>query len=120
MIDKKRKIQSFLKSLGYTKLPVQGVTIPWYAQTEMATAIDSLCTYSTSDWALLERHKGRHGFSTLKDLTDKIDCDGALKDAATRHIILAHDQAEIHEITKGIITHMAPNFEFLDFPCQSE
>ncbi len=120
LIDKKRKIQSFLKSLGYTNLPVEDVTIPWYAETEMATAIDSLCTYSTSDWALLERHKGRHGFSTLKDLTDKIDSDLGLKNTASRHIILAHDQAEIHEIAKGVISHIARDFEFLDFPRQSE
>ncbi len=105
LIDKKRKIQKFLKSLGYEPLPAPGVTLSWYAGTEMATAIDSLCTYSTSDWALLARHRGKHGFSTVQDLKDKIDSDRWLKESASRHIILAHDQAEIHDVTKTLIGH---------------
>jgi peptidoglycan/xylan/chitin deacetylase (PgdA/CDA1 family) len=115
LIDKKRKIQTFLKSLGYTNLPVEGVTLPWYANTEMASAVDSLCTFSTSDWALLERHKGKHGFSTVKELTDQIDRSTALKDMKSRHIILAHDQAEIHDVTVDVVKYMQRDFEFLDF-----
>lgn len=112
----KRKIQDFLKSLGYTNIPSPGVTLPWYAQSEMAQAIDSLCTYSTSDWALLDRHKGKHGFTNLKDLEDKIDNDLWLRDSSTRHIVLAHDQAEIHDVTKGLIDHfLKRQFKFLDF-----
>lgn len=115
LINKKRKVQNFLKSLGYTNLPVEGVTIPWYAETEMASAVDSLCTFSTSDWALLERHKGRHGFNTVKDLTGQIDKSAALKDKSSNHIILAHDQAEIHDVTRDVIEYMRGDFEFLDF-----
>jgi peptidoglycan/xylan/chitin deacetylase (PgdA/CDA1 family) len=106
LIEKKRQIQIFLKSIGYTNIPAQGVTIPWYAQTEMAMAIDSLCTYSTSDWALLPRHKGRYGLSTSQDLKDKIDNDPWLGDQASSHIILAHDQVDIHDVTKDVIDHM--------------
>ncbi len=120
LIDKKRKIQQFLKSLGYRNLPIQGVTLPWYAGTEMATAIDSLCTYSTSDWALLARHKGRHGFKTVKDLIDKIDADKWLNDKASRHIVLAHDQAEIHGVTVDVIEYLSRDFRFLDFPVKTE
>jgi hypothetical protein len=101
--------------MGYTNISVEGVTIPWYADSEMATAIDSLCTFSTSDWALLERHKGKHGFSTIKDLTDKIDADPWLKDRNSAHIVLAHDSGEIHEVTKALIQHMRRDFEFVDF-----
>ena len=119
LIFNKRKIQTFLKTLGYKNLPVEGVTLPWYAETEMASAIDSLCTYSTSDWALLDRHKGKHGFNNLKDLTDKVDNDKWLKDKGTRHIVLAHDQAEIHEITRDVISYMAKGFKFLDFRPQT-
>lgn len=115
-VDKKRKIQKFLKDHGYTNLPVKNVTIPWYAQTEMAKAVDSLCTYSTSDWALLERHKGKHGFSTLQDLKDKVDQDKWLKDASSRHIVLAHDQSEIHDVAVNVIGYMQDRgFKFLDF-----
>ncbi len=115
-VDKKKKIQKFLATLGYTNLPVQGVTIPWYAQTEMGQGIDSLCTYSTSDWALLERHRGRHGFNDLQDLKDKIDRDKWLKDESSAHIILAHDQGEIHEATTGLVDHMLTGgFKFSGF-----
>jgi peptidoglycan/xylan/chitin deacetylase (PgdA/CDA1 family) len=116
LIDKKRKIQQFLKTLGYTNLPMPGVTIPWYAETEMAKAIDSLCTFSTSDWALLERHKGKHGFNTVKDLTDQIDKDKSLKDKDSNHIILVHEADEIHDVTRAVVEYMARDFEFLDFP----
>lgn len=106
LIDKKRKWQKFLKSTGHTILPTPGITFPWYIETEMAQAIDSLCTYSTSDWALLERHKGKHGFSTVEDLKRKIDDDKWLKDGSSAHIIVAHDQAEIHEVTCEIVDYM--------------
>jgi peptidoglycan-N-acetylglucosamine deacetylase len=114
LIDKKRKIQAFLKQLGYAPLPVRNVTVPWYAQTEMATAIDSLCTFSTSDWALLERHKGKHGVDRVQDLKDKIDSDPWLKNEKSAHIVLAHDQAEIHEVTKSLIVHfLQRGFQFI-------
>lgn len=114
LIDKKRRVQGFLKALGYTNIPVKNVTIPWYAQTEMAQAIDCLCTYSTSDWALLERHRGKHGYSTVQDLKDKIDNDKWLKDKNSAHIILAHDAGEIHETTKALIAHLqARGFSFV-------
>ncbi|MGB4058208.1 MAG: polysaccharide deacetylase family protein [Alphaproteobacteria bacterium] len=114
-IAHKRKIQEILKSLGYTPLPTPGVKIPWYAETEMAQSIDSLCTFSTSDWALQDRHRGKHGFSTLKDLTDKIDTDPWLK-STSRHIILAHDQSEIHDTVIGLTDHfIKTKFKFLPF-----
>jgi hypothetical protein len=116
LIEKKRRVQEFLKKLGYTNLPVKNVTLPWYAKTEMAQSIDSLCTYSTADWALLERHKGKHGFSTIQDLKNKIDQDAGLKDKGSSHIVLAHDQGEIYEVTTALIDHfLARNFEFLDY-----
>jgi hypothetical protein len=101
---------------GFEQLPVSGVTLPWYAASEMADAIDSLCTYSSSDWALLERHKGKHGFNTINDLIKQIDNDADLKDETSRHIILVHDQAEIHDVTLALITHMLESgFEFCSF-----
>ncbi len=115
-IAKKRKIQGFLQSMDYTILPVENVTIPWYAQTEMARAVDSLCTYSTSDWALLARHRGKRGFSTVRDLKDRIDRDPWLRDETSRHIVLAHDQAEIHGVTKELIAHFqTKGFRFRNF-----
>ena len=114
LIEKKRRLQQFLKSLGYTNIPAPDVIIPWYAETEMSSAVDSLCTYSTSDWALLPRHAGKHGFNTTHDLKEKIDADPWLRDGASAHIILAHDQADIHQVTCDLIEYLQQRgFEFI-------
>ncbi len=115
-IDKKRKLQIFLQEQGYDPVPFIGVSIPWYANSEMASAIDALCTYSTSDWAISKRHAGKHGFQTVEDLKLKIDNDPWLEDESSSHIVLAHDQAELFEETTDLIDHFCKiGFEFLDF-----
>mgnify|MGYP000005811649 CR=1 FL=1 len=115
-IEKKNAIQSHLNEYGFQPLPVQNVNLPWYANTEMASAIDSLCTFSTSDWALCERHKGKYGFETIDDLKTQIDNDPWLHDETSNHIILAHDQAEIYDVTTALIDYFCESgFEFLDF-----
>jgi peptidoglycan/xylan/chitin deacetylase (PgdA/CDA1 family) len=116
LIEKKRQIQAFLMEEGFERLPVPGVTLPWYTQTEMADAIDSLCTYSSSDWALLDRHRGQHGFHTIDDLKAQIDEDQSLQDKTSHNIVLVHDQAEIHEVTIALLDHFrARGFEFANF-----
>jgi peptidoglycan/xylan/chitin deacetylase (PgdA/CDA1 family) len=116
LIAHKRALQDYLRASGFSQLPVQNVTIPWYAQTEMAQAIDSLCTFSTSDWALNDRHVGKHGFSTVDDLKAQIDSDKWLRDETSHHIILVHDQADIHDVTTKLVDYfLETGFEFLDF-----
>lgn len=115
-IDRKRKIQMLLENHGYEALRCPGVTLPWYADTEMSHAIDLLCTFSTSDWALLDRHKDKHGFSVIDDLKTKIDHDEGLKDKTSAHIILAHEQSEIYDVTTALVDHfLKRGFEFQDF-----
>lgn len=114
-IQKKRKLQNFLNDEGFAPSPFEGVTLPWYAQTEMSEAVDCLGTYSTSDWAVSQRHSGQHGFETLKDLKAKIDNDRWLKDQSSAHIVIAHDQAEIHAVTCELIDYFREQgFEFGD------
>lgn len=115
LIAKKNDIQAFLKQQGFKPLPVQGVTLPWYADTEMADAIDSLCTFSTSDWALSPRHIGKHGFNNINDLKTQIDNDPWAHDETSAHIILVHDQEDVHDVTKALIDYMLE----LDFEFQS-
>lgn len=115
-IEKKKALQEYLAQAGFEKLPMKGITLPWYAQSEMAQAIDSLCTFSTSDWAVSERHKGRHGFDDVDDLKTLIEGDAGLQDESSAHIVLAHDQAEIYGVTCSLIDHFINRgFEFLDF-----
>lgn len=114
-IERKNILQKFLRDKGFENLPVENVTVPWYANTEMATSIDSLCTFSTSDWAVSERHKGKHGLENLDDLKRQIDQDVWLQDKSSNHIILAHDQAEIHNTVCNLIDYfLERGFKFLD------
>lgn len=105
-IEMKNKLQAHLKLRGYTKTPFAGVTHSFYQNSEMKDAIDAMFTYSTSDWAVTARHKGKYGFDTVEDLKRAIDQDPHLKRDDSAHIILAHDQAEIHDATIALVDHL--------------
>ena len=104
-IRKKILLQEWLKAAGFKRFPSDEVTFPWFRDSEMATAIDAMYTYSTSDWMLTARHKGKWAWKTLDDLKQKIDSDPWLKQTDSAHIVLAHDHAEIHDETLALIAH---------------
>lgn len=106
---KKAQLQAWLKANGFTKPNFPGVTHPWYRDSEMATAIDAMFTFSTSDWMITPRHKGNWAYKTLDDLKAKIDNDPWLAQEDSAHIILAHDQADIVDDTLALIDHMLDN-----------
>jgi peptidoglycan-N-acetylglucosamine deacetylase len=112
-IERKRALQEVLNTMGYRPVPFRDVTIPWYAKTEMAQAIDALCTFSTSDWMLTPRHLARDWpYKTIDDLKARI----GLAQAGSRHIILAHDQEGLFMTVRALVEHcIARQFEFLDF-----
>ncbi len=115
-IHKKRQLQDFLKEQGYTALPAQGITLPFYDKSEMTRSIDSLCSFSTCDWTLSQRHKGKCGFHSIDDLKSLIDNNLSLRDKNSNHIILAHDQDELYDIVTELIDYLLiQGFEFLDF-----
>lgn len=112
-IETKNRLQAFLKQQGYVPVPFVDIHHGFYAQGEMAGAIDAMFTYSTSDWAVTARHKGKYGYDTVDDLKAAIDADPHLARDDTSHIILAHDQEEIHDVTLALVDHMlAQGFEF--------
>lgn len=115
-IDQKSDVQAFLKSLGYAQ-PFRDVHFPWF-QGEMADAADCMYTYSTSDWMLLDRHKGKWKYQSLEDLKRKIDDDLSLQNHNSRHIILAHDKDEVgfnQKMIELIDYFLFKEFEFLPF-----
>ena len=115
-IMQKARLQKFLKDEGFSQFPATGITFPWY-QGEMAEAVDVLYTYSTSDWMLLNRHKGKWPYKTPDDLKAKIDADIWLQSEASRHIILAHDKDEIEILTRDLIDHcLEQDIDFLPIP----
>lgn len=116
LTEKKERLQDFLKREGFSQIPTRTVTHPWFAKTEIASAIDAMYTFSTSDWMLLERHKGRWLYKSLDDLKRKIDEDKWLQTEESAHIILAHDKEEIDFVTQDLIDHfLTRDFEFLPF-----
>jgi len=92
------------------------VTLPWFADTEMAEAYDAMFTFSTSDWMVTPRHAGKWPYADLSDLKRKIDDDADLRDARGRHIILAHDQDGLFPVVTALIDHMLhKGFKFHEF-----
>ena len=115
-IETKARLQAFLKAEGFSQFPAAGITFPWY-QGEMAAAYDVLYTYSTSDWMLLGRHKGKWPYKSAEDLKAKIDDDKWLQDETSQHIILAHDKDEIEILTRDLVDHcLEQDIEFLPIP----
>ncbi|QQG36629.1 MAG: polysaccharide deacetylase family protein [Micavibrio aeruginosavorus] len=105
-VDKKSRLQEFLRVSGFTALPAQGVTHEWYRQTEVAQAVDAMFTFSTSDWMLTQRHLGKWPCKSIGDLKQKIDNDPWLAVSGSDNIVLAHDQPEILPVVKALVGHM--------------
>jgi peptidoglycan-N-acetylglucosamine deacetylase len=105
LFNHQRKIARFLKEEGFVPAPFNGVTLPWY-RGEVAESIDALYTYSTSDWMLLDRHKGKWPYKTLDDLKRKIDEDKNLNDPTSAQIILGHDKDEIENVLPDLVDHL--------------
>ena len=103
----KNKIQNYLKQKSFV-VPFKNITYPWYVQSEIAKAVDCLITFSTSDWMLLNRHKGQWHYKTIEDLKQKIDVDPWLNRDDSHACILMHDKPEdeFPPIFKSLIDHM--------------
>lgn len=106
LVEKKHRLQAWLKDNGFTPPPFAGVTFPWYQDTEIVHAIDAMFTYSTSDWMVTPRHAGKWRYKTLPDLMDKANRDPFLWDKSSAHIILMHDQPGMFEITKPLVEYL--------------
>lgn len=110
---KKEKLQQYLKSEGYVQ-PFKGITKPWYEAGELAQARDCLYTFSNCDWMVTARHVGKWPYKTVADLKEKARADKSLTQKGQVNVILAHDQAEIVDITIELIEDLAANgMEFL-------
>ena len=118
-IEKKQKIQDYLHREGFSSDPFKGVTLSWYAETEMAKAADNLMTFSTADWMMNpdfktigdERNWPHRSMASLKA---KIDSDPYLWRDDTNHIVLAHDHNRMFEVTRDLVAHMkAKGMEFI-------
>ncbi len=111
--EKTRRVQAWLEGEGFTQ-PFPGVTHPLYRNNDVAAAADCLFTYSSCDWMLTSRHKGKWQYKTLGDLKRKIDDDPFLCAGNGPQITLFHDQPEIEQIVIELIRYMLDKgFRFL-------
>lgn len=112
---KKDRLQTYLKSEGFQQ-PFSGVTKEWYQSGELSDAADCLYTFSNCDWMITQRHVGKWPYKTVQDLKQKAREDEDLTSAGMVNVILAHDQAEIVDVTIELIEDLASNgMEFLPF-----
>lgn len=113
MTEKKEKLQEYLRGAGFAA-PFSS-SLPFYAETEMADAVDAMFTYSTSDWMITTRHAGKWPYKTLDDLKKKMDEDPWLWHEDSAHIILSHDQDETVGTTVALVDYMTgKGFKFLE------
>ena len=117
LVEKKEKIQEYLRREGFVTEDFSGVTFPWY-QGEMKESRDVLYTYSTSDWMMnpdFAPYNKDWAYHSVDELKDKIDADPWLQDETSRHIVLAHDHNNMYEVTTALIDHMQKrSIEFVD------
>ena len=114
----KQDVQDWLRRNGFVALPTPDVTFPWYAQSELGIAVDTLITFSTSDWMILPRHAGKWPYQSIDDLKRKIDTDKALQSTESANIVLMHDYGEEESLThfqELIMYFLNQNFVFLKF-----
>lgn len=112
--DHVKRIQDFLADQGYAQ-NLGDVSHPLYDNPVVAQAHDCLFTYSSCDWMMTSRHKGKQIYQTPDDLVAALDADPWLQQDDWDHIILMHDEAEIHDVTLHLIAAMvARNFKFME------
>lgn len=105
---KKQALQNWLKGAGYSQ-PFENVSAPWFANGEIARAADCLYTYSNCDWMLTARHRGKWPYASLDDLKQRARHDRYLSEEGSVNVVLAHDQAEIVDVTIALVDDLVEN-----------
>ena len=107
------RIQDYIRHQGYTQ-DFGEVNHPLYQHSVVAEAADCLFTYSTCDWMLTQRHLGKQRHMSIDGLKTAMDTDIWLCEQGLDHIMLIHDEDEIHDVAVALIDHMqATGFEFV-------
>lgn len=113
--EKVCSLQNYLGKEGYVQ-PFPECNHPVYQNTSIANARDCLMTFTSFDWMLTERHRGKWDYKTIDDLKNRIDSDTNLK-SCSGNIMIFHDQQETFETFKTLIDHMIDSgYDFLSYP----
>lgn len=108
--EKVKKIQKYLTDNNFTQ-PFK-TNHPIYNNPSIANAADSMMTFTSYDWMMTDRHKGKWDYKNIDDLKRRID-DSDMKNHSG-NITIFHDQAETFETFKSLIDHMIlSGYEFI-------
>lgn len=103
-------LQQYLRDQGFSQ-PFKNMP-PSYPN----DAVDCLYTYTSRDWMLNDKHRGKQECKTLDDLKARVDADKGLKNDAHNHVIIMHDQPGNHDDVCALIDYfLEKGITFLDF-----
>jgi len=100
--EKMARIQLYLANRRYAN-PFVDLTPPFAKDKGFRSAVDCLYTFSNCDWMLTSRHLGRWPYQSVEDLINRAHQDPYLLKPGNRGVLLAHDQAEIVDITIKLV-----------------
>lgn len=102
-------LQKYLHTYGFHQ-PFENMPPNYPSDAE-----DCLYTFTTRDWMLNSKHRGKQDIKTLDDLKARIDEDKSLKNEVNNHVIIMHDQAGNHDEVCALIDYFCEiGFTFLD------
>ncbi|MCB9989927.1 MAG: polysaccharide deacetylase family protein [Rhodospirillales bacterium] len=111
--EKVRRLQDYLKVQGFTQ-PYKDITHPLFKNPAIGGGADCMLTYTTGDWMLTARHKGKWDYKTREDLKARIDDDPWLCYEGGAQIVLVHDDPEIGLDVLALLDYMLDKgFTFL-------
>lgn len=93
-----------LERAGFAPLPCPAVPPRWFRH--LADERNAPFTFSTADWKLTVRHRGRHAdIQTVEDAVRKIDTDLELNRPGAGAILLMHDQEDLLPVFCRLTDH---------------
>ena len=106
LADKRAVLHDYLANDGFNQ-PFAGVDYDWYRQARLHELPDCPFTVNSYDWMLTERHLARDWpYQSLDELKHRLHDHPFLNNTTSRDIVLAHDQAEITDVTTELIAFM--------------
>lgn len=113
--ERRDKIQEVLMDMGYTQMPVDGVSYGYYNDTCLGEGIDSHWTFDVMEWCLID-NQSMFGISSEEKVLARLeekdakDCRGKIKERprglyhhSSTEVLLLHDHVETHAIFEGVI-----------------
>jgi peptidoglycan/xylan/chitin deacetylase (PgdA/CDA1 family) len=93
--DKRKALQSYLKTLGYRQPGFQGIHLQWFNSAKLPNESDVRCTFDQKEY-WLNKEGAPQGLNKAEAILARIDEDypeggRALNDSGTTDIILIHD-----------------------------